>query len=147
MAIIYEQLVIVVVDRLPHLIGLGGFQDNAMGMEDTDTKQVAVLPHHLQDYLGVLGVSDPHGVVDASLNGLQKKVGALSGGIYELNLFPAQVQECIDADTKDQKAYGDDNDSVCQAFENQPASWASKWSESFGLYPGMGYSLKLQDTR
>jgi hypothetical protein len=93
-------------------------------MENAHPEQIAVLPDHLQNDLGILGIADAHGVVDASFNCLQKKIGALAGGIDKLGLFSLQVQIGIDAYAESQEAYGYEYYPGCQVFEYQPASLA-----------------------
>jgi hypothetical protein len=120
--VVNEKIVVLVVNRLPHLVRMGRFQDNPVGMEYAYPQQLMALSDHLQDYLHILGVADAHGIIDTSLDGLQQKVGALPGGVDKLIPLPVQVKKGKSTDTKRQQADGDENNLGCQAFEYQPAS-------------------------
>jgi hypothetical protein len=93
-----------------------------MGMKYPHPGKLRVLPDHFQNGPRILRVPDPHGTIDASLNGIEEEFGTFPGGIDELGLFPFEIKVGIDADTEGQKAYGKDDDPGCQTFEDQPAS-------------------------
>jgi hypothetical protein len=81
-----------------------------------------ILSDHLQNDLDILSVTYPHGIVNASLNGMKQKVSALPGRVYELCPLPTQIKECKSTDAEAQQDYRDYDDSCCQALEQQPLS-------------------------
>jgi len=50
-----------------------------MGMEEPNSRQIAILSHHLQDNLRIFGITYTHGIVDTSFDGLQQQIGTFAG--------------------------------------------------------------------
>jgi hypothetical protein len=82
-------------------------------MKNAHSHQVAVLPHHLQDNLRILGIAYPHRIVNASLDSLEQQICTGSGGIDKLRLFYPQIEKGKGADYEDQKDYGYEDNPGC----------------------------------
>src|SRR6266516_7893952 len=88
-------------------------------MKYPDCQKFLVLRDHLQCRLGLLGITDPHRIVDASLDGLQKEIRALSRRGHELSPLPLEVQKRKNTDAEGEKSNGDDYYLRCKRFKNQ----------------------------
>ena len=101
--VVDEQVVITLVDGFANFLRVRRLEDDAMGMEDSDTKEMIALTHHLQGHLHLAGIADTHGTVDAPLYRLQQEIGAFPGRLDKLLPLPGQVQDGKSTDTENQE--------------------------------------------
>ena len=88
-------------------------------MKYPDSKEFLVLSDHLKYRLRFLSIADPHRIVDASLDGLQEEIRALSRRGYKLSSLPFEVQERKNTDAEGKESNGDDYYFRCKRFKNQ----------------------------
>ena len=71
-----------------------------MRMKDSSAEQFLVLPDHFKNNLHILAIADAHGVIGASLYGVEQQITAFLRGINQLHLLSAQDDKGKNADAE-----------------------------------------------